>query len=243
MNKFMKIALAVALAAVMCVSAVADTAVPSIQQKAAPEVSTATATDADGNEVTIDAAEVVVTAFSDADSLDADAQEALTSAYEQILESESLEELVATIPEGHTAAYLFDHTAAYLFDISVTGDAAAVLAAGGSVTVTMEVNLGGASEVAVLHNYSGSNWREEPSEVVGTNKLQVTFTSTSPFVITVSSDSTILVSDPAEGVVGDTGVDVSGATTSSAMPYVVGGVACIVVAGVLLIVANKKKVK
>lgn len=235
MNKFMKIVLAVALAAVMCVSAVADTAVPSIQQKAAPEVSTATATDADGNEVTIDAAEVVVTAFSDADSLDADAQEALTSAYEQILESESLEELVATIPEGHTAAYLFD--------ISVTGDAAAVLAAGGSVTVTMEVNLGGASEVAVLHNYSGSNWREEPSEVVGTNKLQVTFTSTSPFVITVSSDSTILVSDPAEGVVGDTGVDVSGATTSSAMPYVVGGVACIVVAGVLLIVANKKKVK
>ncbi|MCC8196393.1 MAG: hypothetical protein LIO49_06270 [Ruminococcus sp.] len=235
MNKFMKIALAVALAAVMCVSAVADTAVPSIQQKAAPEVSTATATDADGNEVTIDAAEVVVTAFSDADSLDADTQEALTSAYEQILESESLEELVATIPEGHTAAYLFD--------ISVTGDAAAVLAAGGAVTVTMEVNLGGASEVAVLHNYSGNEWREEPSEVVGTNKLQVTFTSTSPFVITVSSDSTILVSDPAEGVVGDTGVDVSGATTSSAMPYVVGGVACIVVAGVLLIVANKKKVK
>ncbi|MCD7733355.1 MAG: hypothetical protein LUH56_07965 [Oscillospiraceae bacterium] len=235
MNKFMKIALAVALAAVMCVSAVADTAVPSIQQKAAPEVSTATATDADGNEVTIDAAEVVVTAFSDADSLDADTQEALTSAYEQILESESLEELVATIPEGHTAAYLFD--------ISVTGDAAAVLAAGGSVTVTMEVNLGGASEVAVLHNYSGNEWREEPSEVVGTNKLQVTFSSTSPFVITVSSDSTILVSNPAEGVVGDTGVDVSGATASSAMPYVVGGVACIVVAGVLLIVANKKKVK
>ncbi|MCD7805177.1 MAG: hypothetical protein LUH03_08565 [Oscillospiraceae bacterium] len=235
MNKFMKIALAVALAAVMCVSAVADTAVPSIQQKAAPEVSTATATDADGNEVTIDAAEITVTAFSDADSLDADTQEALTSAYEQILESESLEELVATIPEGHTAAYLFD--------ISVTGDAAAVLAAGGAVTVTMEVNLGGASEVAVLHNYSGNEWREEPSEVVGTNKLQVTFSSTSPFVITVSSDSTILVSDPAEGVVGDTGVDVSGATASSAMPYVVGGVACIVVAGVLLIVANKKKVK
>lgn len=235
MNKFMKIALAVALAAVMCVSAVADTAVPSIQQKAAPKVSTATATDADGNEVTIDAAEVTVTAFSDADSLDADTQEALTSAYEQILESESLEELVATIPEGHTAAYLFD--------ISVTGDAAAVLAAGGAVTVTMEVNLGGASEVAVLHNYSGNEWREEPSEVVGTNKLQVTFSSTSPFVITVSSDSTILVSDPVEGVVGDTGVDVSGATASSAMPYVVGGVACIVVAGVLLIVANKKKVK
>ncbi len=235
MNKLLKVALAVALAVVMCVSAVADTAVPSIQQKEAPEVSSATATDAEGNEVAVDTGDIIVTPYSEKDTLDAEDEEALTSAYEQILEAEFLAELEASIPEGHVAAYLFD--------ISVTGDAAEILAAGGSVTVTLEVELGNASEVKVLHNYSGSSWREEPSSVVDTNKVQVTFSTTSPFVITVSSDSTILVSDPVEGGVGDTGVDVSGVASSSTMPYVVGGIACIVIAGVLLVAANKNKVK
>ncbi len=236
MNKFVKIALAVVLSVVMCVSAVADTAVPSIQQKAAPEVSTATATTADGEEVSVDASEIVVTPYSEKDTLDADSESALEDAYEQILSADSLAELESSIPDGHTAAYLFD--------ITVTGDAKAVLDAGGSITVTLEANLGGASEVKVLHNYSGSSWREEPSEVVGDNKVQVTFSSTSPFVITVSSDSTILVSNPAESGVGDSGVDVAGTTSSSTtLPYVIGGVACIVVAGVLLVAANKKKVK
>ncbi len=235
MNKFLKVALAVALAAVMCVSAVADTAVPSIQQKTAPEVTESTATDSDGNEVAVDTGDIVVTSYEDKDTLAEEDKTSLEEAYEQILNSESLAELEASIPE--------DHTAAYLFDINVTGDAKAVLDAGGSITVTLEVELGGASDVKVLHNYSGSSWREEPSSVVGTNKVQVTFSTTSPFVITVSNDSSIVVDEPVEGTVIDNGVDVSGVASSSTMPYVIGGVACIVVAGVLLVAANKKKVK
>lgn len=225
--------------AVVATSVDSSVVVPSIEQKAAPTVveESVTATDENGEEVEIDAGDIIVTPYSEKDTLSAEDKENIDAAYEQILGTESLAELHENMDD--------DDTAAYLFDINVTGEAQEILDRGGSVTVEMDVNLGGASKVKVLHNYESTHWREEPSEVVAENRLKITFTSHSPFIITVSSDSTILVTEPVEGTLGDSTVDTftSSTTTSSTMPLIVGGVACILVAGVLLVVANRKKTK
>ncbi len=246
MNKFVRIALAVMLAAIMCVSAVAD--VPSVTQGA--DVSTGTYVtvdeegneveivgytvyDADGNEVSV-AGAIVVTPYLNRADLTTEKREDIEAAYAQLLGIEDLSDLLDQLPEGTVALYLFD--------ISAYDEAAEYLNAGGSADVILECDLGDASTVVVLHNYEDNLWRQEPSEVISSNQVKVTITSTSPYVVAVSDG--IYITEPVEGsIFSNSGVDVATATTtSSAMPYVIGGVACIVIAGVLLIVANKKKV-
>ncbi|MCD7847011.1 MAG: hypothetical protein LUG49_03115 [Oscillospiraceae bacterium] len=235
MNKFVKIALAVALAAVMCVSAVADTAVPSIAQKTDISLVSYIVYDSNGNEVGDDSTmgSIVVTPYAERATLSADKQADIEAAYSQILGADTLTELVSHLPE--------DTVALYLFDISAYDEAADQLNAGGTADVTLECDLGNYSEVIVLHNYEGSHWEEKDSTVLSSTQVQTTINSCSPYVVAVTN--TVTVTEAVEGGIVDNGVDVSGVASSSTMPYVLGGVACIVVAGALLIVANKKKVK
>ncbi|MCD7783980.1 MAG: hypothetical protein LUH18_00085 [Oscillospiraceae bacterium] len=233
MTKFTKIVLAIALAAVMCVSAVADTAVPSIAQKTDIELVEYTVYDSEevevGDSSTIGS--IIVTPYAERTNLSADKQKDIEDAYDQILDVDTLTELLSHLPE--------DTIALYLFDISAYDEAADNLNAGGTARVVLECDLGDYSSVVVLHNYEDDLWREEPSEVISNTQVAVTISSASPYVIAVTNS--VVVNEPVEGTVLDSGVDVTGTASTSTMPYVLGGVACIVIAGVLLIVANRKK--
>ncbi|MCD7823541.1 MAG: hypothetical protein LUG86_05935 [Oscillospiraceae bacterium] len=232
MNKFVRIALAVALAAVMCVSAVADAVVPSIAQKSDINLVSFTCYDADGNPVTVTGT-IIATPYLDRANLSTDKLEDIEAAYSQLLGIDNLTDLLNHLPD--------DTVALYLFDISAYDEAAAVLAGGGTAELILECDLGDATSVMVLHNYEDDLWREEPSEVLSKTQVKVTISSASPYVVAVSDG--VYITEPVEGTVIDNGIDVSGVATTSTMPYVIGGVSCIVIAGVLLIVANRKNVK
>ncbi|MCD8107754.1 MAG: hypothetical protein LUE20_07310 [Oscillospiraceae bacterium] len=235
MNKFMKIALAVVLAAVMCVSAVADAAVPSIAQKAQPTLVDYTVYDADGNEVSVTGS-IVVTPYLLRSNLSTEKIDDIEAAYEQLIGISDLTDLLSQVPDGTVALYLFD--------ISAYDEAATYINAGGHAIVTLECDLGDAQTVVVLHNYEDDLWEIKDSTVISSTQVQVTIDSCSPYVVAVSDDSSVVIDEPVEGTVIDSGVDVSGTASSvSTMPYVVGGVACILIAGALLIVANRRKEK
>ncbi|MCD8006178.1 MAG: hypothetical protein LUF29_04290 [Oscillospiraceae bacterium] len=233
MNKFVKIALAVALAAVMCVSAVADAVVPSIAQKTDISLDSYTVYDSNGTEVGDDSTmgSIVVTPYAERINLSTDKLEDIEAAFEQLYGLSDLTELLSHLPE--------DTVALYLFDISAYDEAAAYISAGGTADVVLECDLGNYSEVIVLHNYEDDKWEEKDSEVLSSTKVMTTINSCSPYVIAVTN--TVTVTESVEGGIVDNSVDVSGVASSSTMPYVFGGVACILIAGVLLVVANRKK--
>ncbi len=235
MNKFMKVVLAVALAAVMCVTAVADAAVPSIAQKSQPTLVSYTVYDSTGTVVgdSTSVGSIVVTPYSERYDLSTEKREAVEAALEQLLGLDSLTELLSHLPE--------DTVALYLFDISAYDEAAAYIEAGGTADVILDCDLGGYSTVVVLHNYEDDLWEQKSCTILSDTQVEVTINSCSPYAVAVTNS--VVVDEPVEGSALDSGIDVSGtsASTTSTMPYVLGGVACIVIAGVLLIAANRKK--
>lgn len=154
MKKIVVILSAILLVVALAVPSFAAGFTPSVEQKGAPTV--VSATDADGNAFAD--GEVIVTPVSAADSADAAIADGLKAAYEQIKAAATLTDIAPSIgdylKEIDSEASVEDLVVRDLFDVSVTGAAAE----SGSVTVRFNLGLSQSTTLIVLHNYEGSNW-------------------------------------------------------------------------------------
>ena len=174
MKKIVVILSAILLVVALAVPSFAAGFTPSVEQKGAPTV--VSATDADGNAFAD--GEVIVTPVSAADSADAAIADGLKAAYEQIKAAATLTDIAPSIgdylKEIGSEASVEDLVVRDLFDVSVTGAAAE----SGSVTVRFNLGLSQSATLIVLHNYEGSNWEIIPKDRVKQNAdgtVDVTF--------------------------------------------------------------------
>ena len=136
MKKIVVILSAILLVVALAVPSFAASLTPSVEQKGAPTV--VSATDADGNAFAD--GEVIVTPVSAADSADAAFADGLKAAYEQIKAAATLTDIAPSIgdylKEIGSEASVEDLVVRDLFDVSVTGAAAE------SSPITVRFNLG-----------------------------------------------------------------------------------------------------
>ena len=219
MKKFASILLAVLMVAVMALPAAAVDFNPSVEQKPAPSVETIT--DASGNEVSaiirdengeevhgVDAAELIVTPISAIAQAAEHISEMLQSAYEQIQQAETVQDLVPDFDLGSALQQMGRPSAVEdlvvrdVFDVSVEGDAAQFLAQeGNNITIRFDLGISVSSTLLVFHNYEGSNWEVIDDDKVVINNdgsVDVTFDSLSPvaFVVDKTETDTSASTDP-----------------------------------------------
>lgn len=99
MKKVMRALSLVLVIAMLAVAAFADSYVPSIQQKDAMEVKGVTVTMADGTEVELKAADIVVTPLADSEELSEADQKLLEDAYQSILKAGSVRKAAPKLVE------------------------------------------------------------------------------------------------------------------------------------------------
>lgn len=189
MKKIVVILSAILLVVALAVPSFAASFTPSVEQKGAPTV--VSATDADGNAFAD--GEVIVTPVSAADSADAAIADGLKAAYEQIKAAAKLTDIAPSIgdylKEIGSEASVEDLVVRDLFDVSVTGAAAE----SSPITVRFNLGLSQSATLIVLHNYEGSNWEIIPDDRVVQNAdgtVDVTFDSLSPIAFVVDSTET-----------------------------------------------------
>lgn len=189
MKKIVVILSAILLVVALAVPSFAAGFTPSVEQKGAPTV--VSATDADGNAFAD--GEVIVTPVSAADSADAAIADGLKAAYEQIKAAATLTDIAPSIgdylKEIGSEASVEDLVVRDLFDVSVTG----VAAESSPITVRFNLGLSQSATLIVLHNYEGSNWEIIPDDRVVQNAdgtVDVTFDSLSPIAFVVDSTET-----------------------------------------------------
>lgn len=189
MKKIVVILSAILLVVALAVPSFAASFTPSVEQKGAPTV--VSATDADGNAIAD--GEVIVTPVSAADSADAAIADGLKAAYEQIKAAATLTDIAPSIgdylKEIGSEASVEDLVVRDLFDVSVTGAAAE----SSPITVRFNLGLSQSATLIVLHNYEGSNWEIIPDDRVVQNAdgtVDVTFDSLSPIAFVVDSTET-----------------------------------------------------
>ena len=189
MKKIVIILSAILLVVALAVPSFAAGFTPSVEQKGAPTV--VSATDADGNAFAD--GEVIVTPVSAADSADAAIADGLKAAYEQIKAAATLTDIAPSIgdylKEIGSEASVEDLVVRDLFDVSVTGAAAE----SSPITVRFNLGLSQSATLIVLHNYEGSNWEIIPKDRVKQNAdgtVDVTFDSFSPVAFVVENQGT-----------------------------------------------------
>lgn len=211
--------------AMLTVSVSAANFTPSVEQKPAPTVTSATASDGS-------ALEVVVTPVSEKDSaVAAEITQKLEQAYAQVQAAATLSDLtpdiVTVLAQLDPSLDVTDLVVRDLFDISLTDGTDY----DGAITVKIQTDLAEGTTVLVLHNYEGDQWEVLAPEKVSLDSngvLTITVDSLSPFAIVVDSGaSTIAGTSP------QTGETVSGAA-------VLVSAACIGLAGVFVVMARKR---
>lgn len=235
MKKIVVILSAILLVVALAVPSFAASFTPSVVQKGAPTV--VSATDADGNAFAD--GEVIVTPVSAADSADAAIADGLKAAYEQI-NAATLTDIAPSIgdylKEIGSEASVEDLVVRDLFDVSVTGAAAE----SSSITVRFNLGLSQSATLIVLHNYEGSNWEIIPKDRVNQNAdgtVDVTFDSFSPVAFVVDKQETADTTTPS------TNAPSSPQTSDNGVLRVAGvaalGLGCAAVIG--SVVASKKR--
>lgn len=188
-KKFISVLCAVSVFAVSAISvSAASNYTPSVTKK--DSVTISVAVDKDGN--TISEFELIVTPISNpSDAPTTDAVEQLNTAFEEIKNADSLEELpiVGTNPfDGKTEEYVV----ANLFDVSFKGTTAEeYFNSYGEVTVTFTIgDLSTDVDSIWLHRYStDEKWHAMDVTKSGTNSYTTTFTTLSPVAICVPASS------------------------------------------------------
>lgn len=99
MKKVMRALSLVLVIAMLAVTAFADSYVPSIRQKDAMKVKSVTVTMADGTEVELKAADIVVTPLADSEKLSEADQKLLEDAYQSILKAGSVRKAAPKLVE------------------------------------------------------------------------------------------------------------------------------------------------
>lgn len=237
MKKIVVILSAILLVVALAVPSFAAGFTPSVVQKGAPTV--VSATDADGNAFAD--GEVIVTPVSAADSADAAIADGLKAAYEQIKAAATLTDIAPSIgdylKEIGSEASVEDLVVRDLFDVSVTGAAAE----SSPITVRFNLGLSQSATLIVLHNYEGSNWEIIPKDRVKQNAdgtVDVTFDSFSPvaFVCRIKQET-------ADTLTPSTNAPSSPQTSDNGVLRVAGvaalGLGCAAVIG--SVVASKKR--
>lgn len=236
MKKIVVILSAILLVVALAVPSFAAGFTPSVEQKGAPTV--VSATDADGNAFAD--GEVIVTPVSAADSADAAIADGLKAAYEQIKAAATLIDIAPPIgdylKEIGSEASVEDLVVRDLFDVSVTGAAAE----SSPITVRFNLGLSQSATLIVLHNYEGSNWEIIPKDRVKQNAdgtVDVTFDSFSPVAFVVDKQET------ADTTMPSTNAPSSPQTSDNGVLRVAGvaalGLGCAAVIG--SVVASKKR--
>ena len=232
MKKIAVILSAILLVVALAVPSFAASFTPSVEQKGAPTV--VSATDADGNAFAD--GEVIVTPVS----ADAAIADGLKAAYEQIKAAATLTDIAPSIgdylKEIGSEASVEDLVVRDLFDVSVTGAAAE----SGPITVRFNLGLSQSATLIVLHNYEGSNWEIIPKDRVKQNAdgtVDVTFDSFSPVAFVVDKQETADTTTPS------TNAPSSPQTSDNGVLRVAGvaalGLGCAAVIG--SVVASKKR--
>lgn len=202
------IAAALVTASLFSATALAADFTPSVENKGAPTVTmtadqsgqqvAAVILDADGNEVIgVPTGDLIVTPIAQAQNASSDIRDKLESAYSQIQGSGSLDELaselISTVESFSGTVGVEDLVVRDLFDISVYGTYADYLAEkGNTITITFALGLNPDDFLAVLHNYSGTQWEVIPDERVERHpngNVSVTFDSLSPVAFVVEQSA------------------------------------------------------
>ena len=188
MKKIVVILSAILLVVALAVPSFAAGFTPSVEQKGAPTV--VSATDADGNAFAD--GEVIVTPVSAADSADAAIADGLKAAYEQIKAAATLTDIAPSIGD-----YLKEIGSEASVEDLVVRDLFA--AESSPITVRFNLGLSQSATLIVLHNYEGSNWEIIPKDRVKQNAdgtVDVTFDSFSPVAFVVDKQETADTTTP-----------------------------------------------
>ncbi|MFI3326468.1 MAG: hypothetical protein R3Y35_09895 [Clostridia bacterium] len=245
MKKLKVSIMAVALCLTMTLS-VSATFVSSIEGKPAPDVAVQTddegneyvavLTDAEGNVTYVELDAIVVTPLSASTELDAEAQEMVDNAYNQISEASDLSEIAPAIVDvldvfGTSIENLVVQD---LFDLYVPEEYYAILENGGSITIGFNVSVADDETLIVLHNYEADLWEViDPSLVsVSGGVAHVTFNSLSPIAFVVDSTETSFNEDSTTGDATDT-------QTGDSINYAVIIVLIASVAALILVISKK----
>ncbi len=190
MKKFAKAALAVALVLAMTVCAFASslsvTRVESIF-----EVQKATITDANGNTISINAYDVVI---SDIDKTSADELKNAANDLTALVPN-----LADELPTGIVAS---DLTVMETCEVSLSNDVKSLIANGGSIRINFIVpGIKKGDFVVALHK-GEDGWEAIPASAVGLNNVAVTFTSLSPIAFVALKGVTVdgSVTSPGTGM-------------------------------------------
>jgi len=218
MKRLLTLLTCVVLVCAFTLGVAASSFTPSVSSKPAPEVTTAT--DANGNAVT-----VKVTAVAKKNKLSSAAKEALETAYKE-LKSTSISKIVpnngvqTVLDKAYSNVDAKDMVVSDIMDISCKG-------ATGKVTVT--VDLGVKKKAAVVTLHKGSNgWEALETKNNGNGTVTFTTDSFSPFAFLVSKGSVSTVKTSPE----------TGLSANIALP--VAAVACFAAAGTCINVGKKR---
>lgn len=212
MKKWIALTMSVVLTILLTVTVAAAPASPSVTAKPVPAMTMMT--DKNGNAVagiiynaageeigSISPEDLKVTSLAGGADVDPEILKILTSAYEQLQGVKSLDELVpdigSVLDKLAPGIAVQDLVIRDLFDVTISPEAAALLAAGGTVEFQFELGIGPDEQMLVLHNLKGTEWEViDPERVInrGDGTLSVQFGSLSPIAF-VSVPGTVSV-DP-----------------------------------------------
>lgn len=242
MKKLLKVSVAIVMIMTLSLSAMASNIVKSSEIKPGPPVPEIEVIDIMGEKVDVPLSNLVVTPISESKEAAEDIKVKLDNAKEQIEKVEVLTELSSdletTIPEGMVAE---DLVVRDLIDVSVVGEAAEILKAGGSIAARFELGVDPDEFLAVLHNYDADLWETIPEDRITKHEngdVTVLFTSLSPVAFVVGRDS---VSIDEEGPNSPATAEIADSNGSNAAVTAICGIACIAVGLTLLAVLLKKK--
>lgn len=198
LKKWIALIITAVLMALLAVPVVAAPASPSVTAKPVPVMPMMT--DKNGNAVagiiynaageeigSILPDDLKVTSLAGGADVDSEILKVLTAAYEQLQSVKSLDELVpnlgSVLDQLAPGVAVQDLIIKDLFDISISPEAAALLAAGGTVEFQFELGIEPDEQMLVLHNLKGTDWEViDPEHVInrGDGTLSVQFGSLSP---------------------------------------------------------------
>lgn len=182
----------------------AEVFVPSVKQKGAPNVvapegeedrvAAVIYNSSDEAVAKIMEDELSITPIYDVKDAQDPVSVSLNNAYNQIMESGSLKELVPEIEEHLSATAqnvaATDFVVRDLFDITITGENASYLEQeGNDITFTFEMGLKDNEALVVLHNYEADKWEIIPEDMIvryPNGNVSVTFNSLSPIALAVA---------------------------------------------------------
>jgi len=244
MKKLFSVLFAVLMLAtcVLSVSAAENDFVPSIELKPGPGIVPGTTEDGtpsygeivmpDGTVIPLPEGTIVITPIAKADSAAEEIEKALNEAYDKLVGSESLEDLIDNLKEVLGDIDSDDLVITDLFHIDVTGEYENYIDEGGKLHITLSAT---EDLIAALIEKDGTWKALFGDSFIDNGDGTYTLVIDGDGIYAFAKDVTSVDVDP-----DNPGQD-SPTTGDNTYVYVIGAVAFVMMAGVLLVVAKKQK--